>query len=82
MERIETIIRELVSEELKERLREQEDLDSITLGSPSRCQIKVYFNAETDDNNKIQERILKVINEACAGYSKMQDLGLIGKTKE
>ena len=58
--------------------RVDEDLDSITLGSPSKCQIKVYYNTKLDSSDVIAERLNKAINEAKMAMQRMTDEGLIG----
>jgi hypothetical protein len=43
--------------------RVDEDLDSVTVGSPSRMQVKVYFNVNRDDEKTLMakcERALMV----------------------
>ena len=49
-----------------------EDLDSITVGSPSRMQVKIYFNARRDSKEEMKALCDKVLE--AAGY-------LAGKVK-
>ena len=41
--------------------RVDEDLDSVTVGSPSRMQVKVYFNVNRDDEKTLQAKIDKAL---------------------
>ena len=44
--------------------RVDEDLDSITVGSPSRMQIKVYFNLQRDTDEILKMKCDKALKAA------------------
>jgi hypothetical protein len=44
--------------------RENEDLDSITLGSPSKRQVKIYFNSKTDSLDEVRRRFQLAMDAA------------------
>lgn len=44
--------------------RNENDIDSITVGSPSKKQVKIYANTKTETLEQIQARIETVVNAA------------------
>jgi len=57
--------------------RNEEDLDSITVGSPTKCQIKIYFNSKKDSQEETENRIAWIVS--CGKYigDEMKKEGLI-----
>ena len=56
--------------------RTDEDLDSITCGSASKVQLKIYFNSRADKPEDVEQRIDWIVS--CAAYlnKKMIENGL------
>jgi hypothetical protein len=53
-----------VLEKLETMTRADDDLDSFTVGSPSKKQIKIYFNSRKDTIEDILARIEKTVSAA------------------
>jgi len=56
-----------------DKKRNEEDLDSITMGSPSKIQVKLYVNTRTDNEEDIINRLDMLVSCAKSCHKKLEE---------